>query len=97
MNSQLLLLSKKLQGGIFLETSFLRDILRDIFILFFFEGGLAFCKKINFIRLFIIKRKLQHSVDISRFMAPGPLGHYAFLHRINTFAARNRTLLNFKK
>ena len=50
--------------------------------------------KINFIRQFIIKRKLQHTVDISKFMAPGPLGHYAFLHRINTFAARNRPLLN---
>ena len=63
------------------------------------EGGgraLAFFK-INFIRLFIIKRKLQHIVDISKFMASGPLDHYAFLHRINTFAARNIPLLNLKK
>ena len=26
----------------------------------------------------IIKKKLQHTVNISKFMAPGPLGHYAF-------------------
>ena len=29
-------------------------------------------------------------------MAPSPLGHYAFLHRINTSGARNRSLLNYK-
>ena len=37
----------------------------------------------------LLKRKLQHSVDISKFMAPGPLGHYASLHIINNFGARN--------
>ena len=28
-------------------------------------------------------------MDISKFMAISPLGHYVFLHRINTFGARN--------
>ena len=43
----------------------------------------------------IIKRKLQHNVDLSKFMGPNPLDHYAFLHRINTFGARN--IPSFKK
>ena len=37
----------------------------------------------------------MRGVDMSKFMAHVPLGHCAFLHRINTFAARNRLLLNF--
>ena len=36
-------------------------------------------------------------MDISKFMAPDPLGHYAFLHRTSTFGEWNWLLLNFKK
>ena len=52
---------------------------------------------LNKLYLVIIKRKLKHRMDISKFMAPDPLGHYAFLHRTNTFGEWNWLLLNFKK
>ena len=52
-----------------------RHRLRNIL---FLAGVLHFLKT-NFIWLLIIKRKLQHSVDISKFMAPGPLSHVTIL------------------
>ena len=70
----------------------LRNILFYLFYLFFFYIFFKYTLKRK-----IIKRKLQHSVDLSKFMTLGPLGHYMFLHRIKTFVARNRLLLNLKK
>ena len=67
-----------------------RHILRNILLE-------TFCIALNKLYQVIINRKLQHIVHIPNFMAPGPLGHYAFLHRINTSGAKNKPLLNFKK
>ena len=36
-------------------------------------------------------------MNISKFLAPSSLGHYAFLYRINFFGARNWLLLNENK
>ena len=44
----------------------------------------------------MINRKLQYILDISKFMAPGPLGDNTFVYRINIFVARNTPLLNLK-
>ena len=40
----------------------------------------------------IIKRKLQHSMGISKFTAPGPLVNYTFLYRTNTSRVKQRLL-----
>ena len=37
----------------------------------------------------IVKRKLPHSMGISKFMVPGLLGHSDFLYRIYTSGVRN--------
>ena len=63
-----------------------RHILRSI--LGFFFG--LFLNKLDEA---IIKRKLQHNVGISKFMAPGPLDHYTSLYRINTSVEKNRLLI----
>ena len=60
----------------------LRNILLFLFVLF-----------LNKLYEAIIKRKLQHSVDIVKFPAPDPLGHYTFLYRIHTSEVKNRLLL----
>ena len=39
--------------------------------------------------LFFFRIAFKCSLDISKFTAPGPLGHYTFLHRINTFGEKN--------
>ena len=40
-------------------------------------------------------KKLQLNMGISKFLAPGHLGHYTFSYRINTTRVKNR--LSFKK
>ena len=64
-----------------------RDILRNICIFF-----LLFLNKLYEA---IMKRKLQHSVSISKLTASGPLGHYTLLFTINTSEVKNR--LSLKK